>query len=232
MFYNQIVVPFTGDIDSVSRKSVLLLDCIYLKRSQELLHLPDITETYEYITLSNKERKQYDKTLAIIANLIREKANRQLDRLDPFDIFLAQLQLCLLCNYRSFQKPFTERNPRDKKGEWEDFLYSLGKNTESICALYSIPIPVFDLIGALDSHNHSYRHKLYQEYILQHYSESSLAGISTASCTLYNLLIEKGHKTSIQRQTQEAPGQAKRSREEYFKILGYLSKIEALVQDL
>ncbi len=233
VFHNQIVVPFAGgDIDSASKKFALLLDCICLRRSQELLHLPDITETYEYITLSNEERKQYDETLAVMAKLIREKANRQPDRRDPFGIFQAQIQLRLFCNHGSFQKPFTERNQRDRKAEREDFLYSLGKNAESICAICGIPIPVFDLVGALDSNNHSCGHKLCQECILQHYSDSSPAGAFTASCALCNLPIEKGYETPAPTQTQETSSQAKTNREEYFKTSGYSSKIEALVKDL
>lgn len=233
LFHNQIVVPFAGgDIETVSRKFALLLDCICLRRSQELLHLPDITERYEYIALSDEERKQYDETLAVMAKLIREKANRQPDRRDPFGIFQAQLQLRLLCNHGSFQKPFTERNPRDRKAEREDFLYSLGKNAESICAICGIPIPVFDLVGARDSNNHSCEHKFCQECILQHRSDSSPAGVFTASCALCNLPIEEGYETPTQIRIQEACGQAKARGEEYFKTRGYSSKIEALVRDL
>jgi hypothetical protein len=229
VFHNQIVVPFAENITSASRNFAFLLDCICLRRSQELLHLPDLAENYHYVTLTDQERKQYNQTLAFMAKLIRDKASRKPDRRDPFGIFQAQLQLRLLCNHGTFQTPFTERNQRDRKAEREDYLYSLGKNAESICAMCGIPISVFDLVGDLDSNNHLCRHKLCQECILQNRDDSSLpVGVFTASCPLCNKTIEQGNDSEV----QDSSSQSESDSEGYFKTEGFSSKVDALMEDL
>ncbi|OCL11998.1 hypothetical protein AOQ84DRAFT_228449 [Glonium stellatum] len=115
VFRNHIIVPFAEDISSASKRFAFLLDCVCLRRSQELLHLPQITERYHYITLSEEERRQYDHTLVTMANFIKAKSSQNPDRRDPFGIFQAQLQLRLLCNHGTFQRPFTKRSQRDWK---------------------------------------------------------------------------------------------------------------------
>jgi len=228
VFHHQFVVPFAEDISSASKKFAFLLDCVCLRRSQELLHLPDITESYHYVTLSDQERKQYDETLALMAKLIREKASRKAGHRDPFGIFQAQLQLRLLCNHGTFQKPFKGRSQRDKKVEREDFLYSLGKNSESICAMCGIPIPVFDLVGDLGSSGHSCQHKLCQECMSLNRDGSTLDDVSTESCSLCNMSIGQIHETEF----QEPSNQPENKNEEYFRRSGFSSKMNALLEDL
>ncbi|KAH6722788.1 SNF2 family N-terminal domain-containing protein [Leptodontidium sp. MPI-SDFR-AT-0119] len=225
VFQNQIVVPFAEDISSTSKKFALLLDCVCLRRSQELLHLPDITESYHYVTLSDQERKQYDETLALMAKLIREKASRKADHRDPFGIFQAQLQLRLLCNHGTFQKPFKGRSQRDRKAEREDFLYSLGTNAESICAMCGIPIPVFDLSGGLGSSGHICQHKLCQECMTQNRDDSILDGVSTEYCPLCDMSIGQIHGT----ESQELSNKPEGNNEEYFSKSGFSSKMNALI---
>src|SRR5437764_13010461 len=51
VFRNNIVVPFGEDVGLAAKNFAFLLDCICLRRTQELLHLPHTTERYQYITL-------------------------------------------------------------------------------------------------------------------------------------------------------------------------------------
>lgn len=229
VYKNNIVVPFADNISSASKNFAFLLDCVCLRRSQELLHLPQITERYHYITLSEEERRQYDETLVTMANLIREKANRNPERRDPFGIFQAQLQLRLLCNHGTFQKPFTKRSQRNRKAEREDFLYSLGKNAEITCSVCGIPIPVFDVIGDSKSYSHPCGHKLCQECILQNQDDITLQpGVSATPCSLCHTMVGQATGSKI----EESSTAAENNSEAYFNKAGFSSKIDALLKDL
>lgn len=229
VFRNNIVVPFAENTSSASKNFAFLLDCVCLRRSQELLHLPQVTERYHYITLSEEERRQYDETLVMMANFIREKASKDPQRRDPFGIFQAQLQLRLLCNHGTFQKPFTKRNARDRKVEREDFLYSLGKNAEITCSMCGIPIPVFDVIGGSKSYSHACGHKLCQDCIFQSRDDttSQSRGVATP-CPLCHTMV--GQETGLK--PQESSARTEDNGEAYFNKAGFSSKIDALLKDL
>ncbi|RYO86953.1 hypothetical protein DL766_005558 [Monosporascus sp. MC13-8B] len=205
---NYIVSPFDENLTTAAKRFAFLLDCVCLRRPKELLHLTNITEKYQYITLSQDERLQYDETTTTMANFIREKASRNPERRDVFGIFQAQLRLWLLCNHGTFQKPFTKRRQRDRKAEREDFLYSLGSNAEITCSVCGIPIPVFDVIGGTNSYRHPCGRKLCQEWIAQN-----------------------GDNTKA----QETPGPAEPAANDnsgYSNETGFSSKIEVLMRGL
>src|ERR1700712_5338319 len=107
LFKRTIIDPFEEDAASSAKKFAFLLDCVCLRRSQELLQLPNVIEKYHYITLSKDERLQYEESTLKMANYIKEKAYGNSGRRDPFGIFQVQLQLRLLCNHGTFQKPFS-----------------------------------------------------------------------------------------------------------------------------
>ena len=230
VFRNHIVLPFADDAVAASKKFAFLLDCVCLRRTQELLHLPNITEKYHYITLTEHERRQYDRTLTAMANFIKEKASRNPETRDSFGIFQAQLQLRLLCNHGTFQKQFTKRAHRDRKAEREDFLYSLGRNAEATCSLCGIPIPVFDLLGGSNSYNHPCGHKLCQECILQNQDDSMelLTSVFTAPCPLCNTMVKQGPGS----ESQGLSGGSGEDTEGYFNRTGFSSKMDALMKDL
>ncbi|KAF5540893.1 DNA repair recombination rad5c [Fusarium napiforme] len=226
-FRKHIVVPFSDDITAALRRVAILLDSICLRRTQELLHLPQVSERHHYIELQDSERRQYDQTLANMACFIRGKASLGPGKRNGFGIFQAQLQLRLLCNHGTFQKPFKDSDHRDKKAEREDFLHSLGSNAQITCSLCGIPIPAFDLLGGSDSYNHPCGHKLCQECILQ----NDEAGVSPENrflarpCPLCKGMIEESHSSN----SQSFVGELDSS---HFDPEGYSSKMNALIQDL
>ncbi|OQU97598.1 SNF2 family domain-containing protein isoform 2 [Cladophialophora immunda] len=228
VFRNRIVVPFAEDAGAAAKNFAFLLDCICLRRTQELLHLPQIAERYQYVTLSKEERTQYNETLAMMAKYIREKAGRNPEKRDPFGIFQAQLQLRLICNHGTFQKPFTERHRRDKKVEREDFLYSLGKNAEITCSVCGIPIPVFDVLGDSKTYRHPCGHKLCQECIFQSRDEKEAQGEGEAFCPLCHAMVTSEPRSHHE---ESSPG-IEDELEGYFNKTGISSKIDALLKDL
>lgn len=224
--------PFDEDAASAARKFAFLLDCVCLRRSQELLQLPNIIEKFHYITLSEDERLQYDETTVKMANYIREKANRNSERRDPFGIFQAQLQLRLLCNHGTFQKPFSRNSRRDGKSGREDFLYSLGSNAEIICSICGSPVPVFDVIGSSNSYKYPCGHKLCQECVAQsdHDIEMQINSFAN-SCQLCAGRV--GYQTAVQQTSSIAHSQSPvNSTDGYFNQKGHSSKIAALIDDL
>jgi hypothetical protein len=226
-FRKHIILPFSDDITAASRRVALLLDSICLRRTQELLYLPQVSEKHHYIELQESERRQYDQTLADMACLIKGKTSLGPEKRNGFGIFQAQLQLRLLCNHGTFQKPFKSNDHRDKKAEREDFLYSLGSNAQITCSLCGIPIPAFDLLGGSDSYNHPCGHKLCQECILQ--NDEAVAfqenRFLTRPCPLCKGTIEASHCPGTQSFPVELDGS-------HFNPEGYSSKMNALIQDL
>ena len=233
VFRNHIVAPFADDVSSASRQYAALLDALCLKRSRDLLELPDVTEWYHYIDLLDEERKQYDQTLAAMASLIRDKVSRNPERRNQFSIFQAQLQLRLLCNHGTFQRVFQQRSHRDRKAEREDFLHALGTNAEITCSVCGIPIPVFDAVGsASDAFRHACGHKLCQECIAEQsvdVQSGGDGGLFSASCPLCKTNVKRSTtrelQASVSTHTQD-DGNA------YFNRNGFSSKMKALLGDL
>lgn len=134
VFRKHIILPFADGIIAASKRFATLLDSVCLRRTQDLLHLPNISQKHHYVTLTESERRQYDETLMAMASFIKEKASLNPKKRDSFGIFQAQLQLRLLCNHGTFQKRLARKAHRDRKAEREDFLYSLGSNAEITCS--------------------------------------------------------------------------------------------------
>ncbi|KAK4442833.1 helicase conserved domain-containing protein [Podospora aff. communis PSN243] len=234
-FRNHIVAPFAEDVEAASRRFACLLDSVCLKRSHDLLDLPQMTEQYRYITLPEDERQMYDKTLADMAHLIREKARHNPGRRDQFGIFQAQLQLRLLCNHGTFQRPFLERQGlnRDRRAEREDFLHALGPTAEMTCSVCGIPITVFDVVGGESAgFRHACGHKLCEECLAEAQrprGDGEDGGASTMVCPLCSTEVTsnrspKDHGASAPISTG--------SRDGYFNKSGFSSKLNALLEDL
>ncbi|KAH6991382.1 SNF2 family N-terminal domain-containing protein [Ilyonectria sp. MPI-CAGE-AT-0026] len=227
VFRKHIILPFADDIIAASKKFATLLDSVCLRRTQDLLHLPNISQNHHYITLTESERRQYDETLTAMASFIKEKASLNPDKRDSFGIFQAQLQLRLLCNHGTFQKRLARKAHRDRKAEREDFLYSLGSNAEITCSSCGIPIPVFDLLGGSNSFNHPCGHKLCQECISESQGDlGASSGVFTAPCPLCKMMVEQ--RPSDQGSSAESWGNT----EGYFNQTGFSSKMNALMKDL
>ena len=230
VFQNYIVRPFDDNVESASKNFAFLFDCICLRRPQELLHLPNITETYQYVDLTEDERLHYDNTLTAMSQFIRDKAKLNPAKRDAFGIFQAQLQLRLVCNHGTYQKPFTKNKHRDTKAEREEFLYTLGKNAESICSQCGIPIAVFDLIGDSYAHCRQCGHKLCQDCILQNSKGPENPENPTEStCPICNRISRypDNCRTPPKKYLECDDG-----KEGYFNKIGVSSKIEALIRDL
>lgn len=223
MFSNHVIKPFADDMKAASTKLAMLLGSVCLRRSQDLLHLPSIDETYRYIDFNGDERKQYDETLAHMARLIKENVSRSAEKKSPFGIFQAQLQLRLVCNHGTFQRTFQPHRGRDRQAEKEALLYTLGRNADVSCSRCGVPVPVFDLIG-ISGRRRRCRHTLCQECITGSLETSEHPQIGlTADCTMCSHHASKGTGEPWLSEQDERP---------YFKQTGTSSKMTALMLDL
>ncbi|KAI8635199.1 hypothetical protein F5Y19DRAFT_469074 [Xylariaceae sp. FL1651] len=105
-FRRFIVFPFEQGNPIVKDRLVLLYDSLCLRRTKDILNLPGIDERVRKLDFSPEEEKQYKSTLNILNRSIREKIG-QYDKSNEFGLFQAHLQLRILCNHGTYQKPFS-----------------------------------------------------------------------------------------------------------------------------
>ncbi|KAK0665455.1 helicase conserved domain-containing protein [Cercophora samala] len=224
MFRNKIVVPFCPDGDTAPRHFTLLLDALCLRRPKQMLELPPIEERNHYITLSKVERERYDKTAADMSSWIRHKAGLRAEQQDHFGIFQVQLQLRLVCNHGTFQKPFQRHGRRDKRAEREDYLYALGPSAEIACSMCGIPVPAFDAVTPdFQRLNHDCGHVICQEC-----APPDFHSLPNPDSCLFC-----GRHIPPDSDAQAPPsGDHRDEKAKYFNAEGFSSKMEALIQDL
>jgi SWI/SNF-related matrix-associated actin-dependent regulator of chromatin subfamily A3 len=75
-----------------------------LRRTKQLLNLPDIVSEKRLLTFSAKEEYQYVHTRERLIKMVRQNNLRAKDRKGNLGVFQLQLQLRRLCNHGTFQK--------------------------------------------------------------------------------------------------------------------------------
>ncbi|KAJ3567630.1 hypothetical protein NPX13_g6703 [Xylaria arbuscula] len=129
-FRRFIVLPFEQGDDVVKDRLVLLYDSLCLRRNKDILHLPGTEERERPLQFSPEERKQYNSTLKTLQRSVSEKVG-QYDKHREFGLFQAQLQLRILCNHGTYQKPFSWKRIALQLDE--SLAVGSGTNFESRC---------------------------------------------------------------------------------------------------
>ncbi|KAI0127862.1 SNF2 family N-terminal domain-containing protein [Xylariales sp. AK1849] len=142
VFRRYIVVPFDQNEDETAiERLVQLNDSLCLRRTKELLDLPDLNERVRRLDLNEEERKQYENTAKILYRKIRQKAGEH-EQTSKFGIFQANLQLRIMCNHGTFQQPFSWQSERSLRDTKEAVISALGGNAQVNCDGCSQPMPV------------------------------------------------------------------------------------------
>ncbi|KAI1757160.1 hypothetical protein F4782DRAFT_481472 [Xylaria castorea] len=129
-FRRWIVLPFEQGDEIVKDRLVLLYDSLCLRRNKDILHLPG-TENHEVVLhFSPEEKKQYDRTSKTLQRSMSEKVG-QYDKHREFGLFQAQLQLRILANHGTYQKPFSWKRMALQLDE--SLAVGLGTSFESRC---------------------------------------------------------------------------------------------------
>ncbi|KAK1726384.1 SNF2 family domain-containing protein [Colletotrichum acutatum] len=145
-FRRYIEVPFeqhSDNLEKVKERLVALMESLCLRRTKEVLDLPPLEERVVPLEFSPEERDQYDKTKKILMRTIKQKVG-EVEKSSKFGLFQANLQMRILCNHGTFQKPFSwhRRSYRLDLDEREAAVSALGQNAELTCNGCHQPMPI------------------------------------------------------------------------------------------
>ncbi|KAH8812889.1 SNF2 family N-terminal domain-containing protein [Xylogone sp. PMI_703] len=105
-FRKHIIHPLMKGTGAGSENLRVLLDSICLRRSKNLLDLPDINVDDRVLEFSEAEREQYRSAELDMSRAIKHQVNLENTKKKFFGIFQLEMQLRRLCNHGTFQKPF------------------------------------------------------------------------------------------------------------------------------
>ena len=126
-FKKHIIDPLMKCEGMGSETLRLLLDSICLRRSKNLLDLPDMNDEYRVLDFSEAERLQYNAAEKAMSQAIKSQVYLENNRKGYFGIFQLEMQLRRLCNHGTFQK----RNP-------DAIAYELGTGQADSTAKFEV----------------------------------------------------------------------------------------------
>ncbi|VUC29297.1 unnamed protein product [Clonostachys rosea] len=128
------------DPKQVKNRLVMLLEAFCLRRTKDVLELPNLRQDIRWLDFSPEERMQYDKTQSILMRSIKQRVG-ETEKGSKFGLFQANLQLRILCNHGTFQKPFSWQR-RIYQDEREAKGCALGRDEEIKCSVCQQPMPI------------------------------------------------------------------------------------------
>ena len=227
-FRSYITLPFD---ESRARRNLAaerlskLLDSLCLRRTKDVVDLPEQREVLRELDLSLQEREQYRQTKDMMNRAIRQRFG-ELDRKNIFGLFQAQLQLRLSCNHGTFQNPFLWTQHRNMVTERESALDLYGQSGEVTCACCQQPLP---LTGPTSTYSNSYscRHICCFDCLEQSADGQDLdPELRILRCPV----CESGGMNDRKRKRSQGTGKSQASND-YFRQTGYSTKMERLVVD-
>jgi SWI/SNF-related matrix-associated actin-dependent regulator of chromatin subfamily A3 len=223
-FRKYIAIPFD---EGAKRRTLAierftrLLDSICLRRTKDLLHLPDQQNVVRKITLSPEERNQYDQTHKTMFRAVKHQ-HGVFDQKSTLGMFQVQLQLRIICNHGTWQQSFSwSRRKLHLLDEREAMEASLGREGEKTCSGCRQTMPLFGT-GSFFSQYEECRHVLCSECV----EESKPQGQETSSqkCPLCSSLWNASTKNHRSKHSSQE--------DMYFRSEGRSSKMEALMMDV
>ncbi|RDW85273.1 hypothetical protein BP6252_02863 [Coleophoma cylindrospora] len=106
-FKKHVIDPLMKETGAGSESLRILLDSICLRRSKNLLDLPDIDVNDRVLQFSDEEMEQYKSAELEMSKAIKHQANLESSKRGFFGIFQMEMRLRRLCNHGTYQKPFT-----------------------------------------------------------------------------------------------------------------------------
>lgn len=211
-----------------------LLDSLCLRRTKDLLHLPDQHDRVRIIKLSAEEREQYEQTKKMMFRAVKNQVG-VFDHKSTLGMFQVQLQLRILCNHGTFQQPFSwNRRKLHLLDEKEDMESSLGREGEVTCSACRQTMAMFCAGSMYKLYTEHCRHVLCIECIEE--SRPSAQGIKEETedampkdCPLCSTVwgsMSNGAASRLQNSQQPA------DEENYFRPEGRSSKMEVLITDV
>src|SRR5436190_15027636 len=103
LFKKYIISPLMKRSENAVENLQHLLDSVCLRRTKQLLNLPEVIPENRLLTFSARESKQYIHTRDKLIKMINQRTLQPQNKGYP-GIFQLQLQLRRLCNHGTFQK--------------------------------------------------------------------------------------------------------------------------------
>jgi SWI/SNF-related matrix-associated actin-dependent regulator of chromatin subfamily A3 len=225
VFRNSIALPF--DEGRMRRKLAIerftkLLDALCLRRTTDLLDLPEQQNRVRSIQLSSRERAQYDQTKEIMFRAICNQAGDFGDQ-STLGMFQVRLQLRILCNHGTWQQMFSwHRRKLHLLDEREAMEASFGRDGEATCSLCKQTMPLFGTGSSFRRYTENCRHVLCSECLEQ--SMTADQDRLPTSCPLCSSLWNPATQAHRNKQTSQE--------DTYFRSQGESSKMNALVEDV
>ncbi|KAK1597107.1 SNF2 family domain-containing protein [Colletotrichum navitas] len=234
MFRRYIEVPFEqhGDPEKVKDRLIMLLDSLCLRRTKEILELPGLEERVKELEFTPAEREQYDKTKKILMRTIKQKVG-EVEKSSKFGLFQANLQLRILCNHGTYQKPFSwsRRSYRmNRLEEREAAVSALGQNAEITCNGCKLPMPILGSSRLRNGAEEQCQHVLCSECLDE--SDMSAPGSRTRHCPMCKFDGPSASGGDVAMADAPAKTSADKDDELYFNQEGYSTKMDALIRDV
>jgi hypothetical protein len=194
---------------------------------KDSLSLPDQKYRTRVIELSEEEREQYESTKKIMNQALRTRVG-EVDKKKDFGLFQVQLQLRILTNHGTFQRPFSWANRRNLQMEREDALFSFGQNGDIKCSSCTQTMPILGTNRVYRTYPERCAHVLCLECLDEQARGNAVEGGVVLRCPLCSRVdVTQTGANSYYAATQQVEDQ-----DEYFRPQGYSSKVAALVADV
>jgi SWI/SNF-related matrix-associated actin-dependent regulator of chromatin subfamily A3 len=229
-FRHFIVTPFLEEGERrtiASERLSRLLDSVCLRRTRDLIHLPDLREVTRSVELSSEEHIQYNTTKKTMIQALRHKVG-EADKKHVFGMFQAQLQLRILANHGTYQQLFSWTDPRNLQMEQEDALCAVGQNGEIVCSRCRQAMPLLGTNRVTRKYSETCAHVLCSECMEEKIQEGAVDSHLVFKCPLCYPIGPGSTKRAID--TDRAA--AGERNDKYFRPCGYSSKMAAIVEDV
>jgi hypothetical protein len=226
MFRRFVSIPFDESEErrEVATKNLtLLLESLCLRRSRDLLHLPEPQHRIRTLDFSPEEREQYEQTKKIMNRALRQKVGESYSK-SIFGMFQVQLQLRILCNHGTYQQPFSWAR-RSLQDEREDALCSLGGYGEVNCSACRQSLPVLGSNNLYRTYRGSCAHVVCRECLDQNEQVSGVGVDMDKKCPLCAI---SGVHTSVAGPNADVEERS----DSYLRKEGHSSKMIALISDI
>ena len=213
----------------------MLLEALCLRRTKDAIQLPGLRQRMRTLVFSPAEREQYENTKKTLARTIRQRAGG-VEKSSKFGLFQANLQMRLLCNHGTFQKPFSwhRRSPLDER---EVVVSALGQTGEITCSGCQQPMPILGSSWLGDGFRAQCAHVLCSECV----EESSMPGAGEQTqghCPVCVRWLKharaEGRVAAGDVAMPDSPAEEATEDDDdhYFNAEGHSTKMRALVEDV
>lgn len=228
-FKRYISTPFDESYErraTASQALTLLLDALCLRRTKDLLHLPQRRDQIRELDFTKEERDQYDLTKSTMNRALRQRVGES-NVESKFGIFQVQLQLRILCNHGTFQHPFSWAK-RSLMDEREAALCAIGNLREVRCSACRQCMPVLETNNIYRTDNTHCGHMICPECLGDGIMQSHGPDIPSAICPL----CLPGGNLHLTGKPRNRTGNGEHRDEPYFRPQGHSSKMDALMNDV